>query len=351
MRSYISNVLAESFKRRFRGQGRQFLLRVASIVGGAIVLFLVVLVGRLGLLVQACLYLATAVLAAFAIGLVIGKIRPSNEVWATCLILVRNLARDLLGTGRMRPEDLVLIEIQGCRGGAEFLRGELDKEIDYIKRAGQAKRPGRSSAVIFRSIWDTLSKSSCLIRGALAFSSCAPDDPKFGGLGESEKAFVTAINRANELFWEELGEIQEAKETIDEIYERVSHLTAKFVQTLIDAVEEEASISSEEVVGTVQECTRRIEDALEAKDGKSLCEATRHVLGIMTILHRFFADALTSEMADRSVDCFRRALRYVSGELKRGNDPDGYYGLYRRNIRDRLKEVKRLRRSLWVCLR
>ncbi len=101
-------------------------------------------------------------------------------------------------------------------------------------------------------------------------------------------------------------------------------------------------IERDDVFNLFSEWMDKTEAGIQAKDGNVLCEATRMVLAFVLIMHAYFPDTLTIELGKKIRESFVRALACVSKELKDGNDADGCYDLYEKNIQERLEKYDEL---------
>jgi len=88
-------------------------------------------------------------------------------------------------------------------------------------------------------------------------------------------------------------------------------------------------------------CTKA-ENDLQFRRARGLCETTRMLLGIMSLLDAYFPHAVTREQYDRVEDLFERALACVTEQMDAGIDPDGCCDLYQHNIEDRIADLKEL---------
>ena len=95
------------------------------------------------------------------------------------------------------------------------------------------------------------------------------------------------------------------------------------------------------LVGVFLDWLVRLKQATSEGNGAEICEATRMVLAIGAIIHAFRRGAWRMEMAAEATNAFDQALQAITNELKMGENPDGNYEIYQRNIADRLDNLTR----------
>jgi hypothetical protein len=101
-------------------------------------------------------------------------------------------------------------------------------------------------------------------------------------------------------------------------------------------------IIREVLLDMFNEWVDELDNSIQGREGKRVCEATRMLLSLLSMLHAYFPYVVTPEMCRVAEDCIARGLEYVAHELEGGNNPDGYYDLYRDNIEDRLSTIRHL---------
>jgi hypothetical protein len=316
----FSETLIEHIKGRFVNSGVDFFLSIyATIAIAAILSFVALLVTQGALHKEAFLCLVTTF--GTAVGFVFG---------VSWIASTSGLTPWIENYFDPRPGIRVL----------KVFKRELCKEIQYRRQTtGKDTKP----IVKFRIMWITFCKSWALLGKAIVLNAFLFDDKKLGDLKKSQKSIVVTINKLNALFQNDYADLQHVARSLDEIYNKVSRLSEKFIKDLCHEVETEIeSISSTDVIELIEEQLANINTAIKNKNGRELCELSRIALGITTILADFFPHALTFTIINNVIEHFGEALGYVDTELKRGNDPDKCYALYKSNIEDRLKALRRL---------
>ena len=103
-------------------------------------------------------------------------------------------------------------------------------------------------------------------------------------------------------------------------------------------------MSREDIGGAFNEWTKKLDSAVAAKDGKAICEATRMVWSIGSILQAYFPGTFPSDVGERLVERFENALACIEERIEEDRYPDGdnFYPLYLRNVADRLGNLRDL---------
>lgn len=88
---------------------------------------------------------------------------------------------------------------------------------------------------------------------------------------------------------------------------------------------------------------KKLEEAIAVHNGEGMCEASRMVVSICSILWAYYPQGFTEELRERVQTSFKEAVSCITNALEEGQDPDGYYNLYKRNISERLQTLEQLK--------
>jgi hypothetical protein len=101
---------------------------------------------------------------------------------------------------------------------------------------------------------------------------------------------------------------------------------------------------SEELLEILNEWQDKIIGAIDQKSGKLLCESTRMIVSVLSILVAYFPNSLTVEIWNTATEYITDALK-CTNELEKWYDPEQCSDLYNRNIQIRAEDFKRLKET------
>lgn len=338
MVSNFLGMLHSSFRRHFQGRGQEFLLRVLSIVAVTTLVLGAVLLYSSGVVTNEVLiwFLLSAGVGVIILAMISSPRLREHLVKISLPLRTTSEPYSAVLVGERRR---TAQEIRSCLLVLATLNDELTWEIEYNRRG---YRPTANTISVLGRIWGILCECSALF--AWALDTCANDlaAQELNDLGEQERTISVVVSELNELFRRDYAEGEDLGATIEEMHMRVCQLSDEFTQALLLRVDSaERVITAEEVVRTMEEQLATIDVAIKANNCKALCEQTRVVLGIATILHSFSPEALTRARLDEVIESFDHALEFVTGQLK-CDCADPCCDLYQRNIKLRIEKARLL---------
>ncbi len=90
---------------------------------------------------------------------------------------------------------------------------------------------------------------------------------------------------------------------------------------------------------------KKFEEAVSVHNGERMCEASRMVIGVCSLLWAYHPDEFTDEVRGRAQMLLEEAVSCISSDIKEDREKDEYYGMYERNISKRLQTLEELKKE------
>jgi hypothetical protein len=85
-----------------------------------------------------------------------------------------------------------------------------------------------------------------------------------------------------------------------------------------------------------------LRDAIDQGNGKTMCEASRMVLSVLSILLAYHPDLDIAEYEQKALAYFKDSLAQLASDIRDGGNTSELNNLYRRNIVHRLRTLEDL---------
>lgn len=95
----------------------------------------------------------------------------------------------------------------------------------------------------------------------------------------------------------------------------------------------------------LDEWLRKLEEANSLHNGEAICEASRMVISICSMLWAYHPDGFTKEVQDRARMLLQEGVSFISSDIEESRGQDGYYALYKRNVAARLQTLEELEKE------
>ena len=91
-------------------------------------------------------------------------------------------------------------------------------------------------------------------------------------------------------------------------------------------------IDDKEVLTMYEECFHKLEEACKRNLGREMCEASRMLIGVLSILQGYFPEIYTKKRREDSLALLDNVITQLTEDIRNGRDEEGHTALYKRNI-------------------
>ena len=98
----------------------------------------------------------------------------------------------------------------------------------------------------------------------------------------------------------------------------------------------------EKMLSMLREWSDTLREGIALGNGKAMCEASRMVLSVMSLLWAYHPEEFTKERSTEVQTLFEESLARIAADQTQDRNLDEQFDMYERNIGERLETLKKL---------